>query len=101
MAEYRLKPGKLGQKVLDTYQKAEQAFAEKFLQEDPASPSGYRLKTGKTAAQAIRAYAKIQQGAVGAYKKAEAAFVGRFLEKTRNPIQREPPAAKRNDRRNA
>lgn len=47
MAEYRLKPGRLGQKVLDTYQKTEQAFAEKFLQEDPDSPSGYRLKTGK------------------------------------------------------
>lgn len=90
MAEYRLKPGRLGQKVLDTYQKTEQAFAEKFLQEDPDSPSGYRLKTGKTGEQAVRAYAKIQQEAVGAYKKVENAFVDRFLEKTEEAHPEDP-----------
>lgn len=90
MAEYRLKPGRLGQKVLDTYQKTEQAFAEKFLQEDPDSPSGYRLKTGKTGEQAVRAYAKIQQGAVGAYQKVENAFVDRFLEKNEEAHPEDP-----------
>ena len=90
MAEYRLKPGRLGRKVLDTYQKTEQEFAEKFLQEDPDSPSGYRLKTGKTGEQTVRAYAKIQQGAVGAYQKVENAFVDRFHEKTEEAHPEDP-----------
>lgn len=38
MAEYRLKPGRLGQKVLDTYQKTEQAFAEKFCKRTRTAP---------------------------------------------------------------
>ena len=65
MAEYHLKPGKLGQKVMDAYQKTEQAFTEKFLEEDPNSPSGYSLKTGNTARQAVNAYNKIEDGVVG------------------------------------
>lgn len=82
MAEYHLKPGKLGQKVMDAYQKTEQAFTEKFLEEDPNSPSGYSLKTGNTARQAVNAYNKIEDGVVGAYKKVKNAFVDAFLEKT-------------------
>lgn len=82
MAEYHLKPGKLGQKVMDAYQKTEQAFTEKFLEEDPNSPSGYSLKTGNTARQAVNAYNKIEDGVVGAYKKVENTFVDAFLEKT-------------------
>ena len=45
---YRIKPGKIGQKVIHAYKQTEQAFTENFLQEDPASPSGYSLKGGKT-----------------------------------------------------
>ena len=82
MAEYHLKPSKLGQKVMDAYQKTEQAFTEKFLEEDPNSPSGYSLKTGNTARQAVNAYNKIEDGVVGAYKKVENTFVDAFLEKT-------------------
>lgn len=85
MAEYHLKPGKLGKKVMDAYQKTEQAFTEKFLEEDPGSLSGYSLKTGPAAQQAVNAYSKIEGGVVGAYKKVENAFVDAFLEKTDDP----------------
>ena len=85
MAEYHLKPGKLGKKVMDAYQKTEQAFTKKFLEEDPGSPSGYSLKTGPAAQQAVNAYSKIEGGVVGAYKKVENAFVDAFLEKTDDP----------------
>lgn len=85
MAEYHLKPGKLGKKVMDAYQKTEHAFTGKFLEEDPNSPSGYSLKTGRTAQQAVNAYNKIESGVVGTYKKVENAFVDAFLEKTDDP----------------
>ena len=79
---YRLKPGKIGQKVIDTYKKTEQAFTETFLEEDAASPSGYSLKCGRTTEAVTGAYHKIEDGVVGTYKKIETAFVDRFLEKT-------------------
>ena len=55
MAEYQLKPGKVGQKVIDGYKKVEEKV------------------TGT--------YQRIQDGVVGAYKKVENAFVDHFLEK--------------------
>jgi hypothetical protein len=55
MAEYQLKPGKVGQKVIDGYKKVEEKV------------------TG--------AYQRIEDGVVGAYRKVENAFVDRFLEK--------------------
>ena len=82
MAEYHLKPGKLGQKVVDAYKKTEQAFTETFLEEDASSPTGYTLKTGETARQVTGAYQKIEDGVVGTYRKIENAFVDAFLEKT-------------------
>lgn len=85
MAEYHLKPGKLGKKVMDAYQKTEQAFTEKFLEEDPGSLSSYSLKTGPAAQQAVNAYSKIEGGVVGVYKKVENAFVDAFLERTDDP----------------
>ena len=91
MAEYHLKPGKLGKKVVDAYQKTQQAFTDKFLEEDPDSPSGYSLKTGDTARQVVNAYNKIEDGVVGAYKKVENAFVDAFLEKT-NDAPSDPKA---------
>lgn len=81
MAEYHLKPGKLGKKVMDAYQKTEQAFTAKFLEKDPDSPSGYSLKTGRTAQQAVNAYNKIESSVTGTYKKVENAFADAFLEK--------------------
>ena len=39
------------------------------------------MKTGKTAEKVTRAYQRIEDGVVGAYRKVENAFVDRFLEK--------------------
>lgn len=44
MAEYRLKPGKVGEKVIGAYEKVEKKFTDAFLEEDAVSDSGYRLK---------------------------------------------------------
>lgn len=80
MAEYRLKPGKVGEKVIDAYKKVEGRFADAFLEEDKSRQSGYTLKTGKTGEKVVGAYQKIEDGVVGSYKKIEKAFVDRFLE---------------------
>lgn len=55
MAEYRIKPGKIGNALIDTYYKIEDSV--------------------------VGTYKKIEAGAVGSYKKIETAFVDRFLEK--------------------
>ena len=81
MAEYRLKPGKVGEKVIGTYEKVEKKFKDAFLEEDAVSDSGYRLKTGKTGESVKGAYKKIEDGVVGADKKVEDAFVDAFLER--------------------
>lgn len=81
MAEYRLKPGKVGEKVIGAYEKAEKKFTDAFLEEDAVSDSGYRLKTGKTGESVKGAYKKIEDGVVGVYKKVEDAFVDVFLER--------------------
>lgn len=56
MAEYHLKPGKIGNALIDTY---------------------YKIEDG-----VVGTYKRIEYGAVGTYKKIETAFVDRFLEKT-------------------
>lgn len=56
MAEYHIKPGKIGNALIDTY---------------------YKIEDG-----VVGTYRKIEEGAVGTYKKIETAFVDRFLEKT-------------------
>lgn len=80
MAEYQLKPGKIGKKVIAGYKLVEEKFTDKFLEKDESSPSGYTLKTGKTAEVVTSAYHKIENGVVGTYKKIENAFVDAFLE---------------------
>ena len=55
MAQYRIKHGKLGNALIDTY---------------------YKIEDG-----VVGIYKKIEDGAVGTYKKIETAFVDRFLEK--------------------
>ena len=79
MAEYRLKPGKAGGKVISAYEKMEKKFTNAFLDEDAVSDSGYRLKTGKAGESVKGAYKKIEDCVVGAYKKVEDAFVDAFL----------------------
>ena len=53
--QYRIKPGKVGNALIDTY---------------------YKIEDG-----VVGTYKKIEDGAVGTYKKIETAFVDRFLEK--------------------
>ena len=55
MAQYRIRPGKIGNALIGTY---------------------YKIEDGVTGT-----YKKIEDGAVGTYKKIEKAFVDRFLEK--------------------
>lgn len=75
MSEYKLKPGKLGKKIIGAYQGIEDKFVETFLEEDGS------LKTGGMAEKATSAYQKIEDSVVGGYKKVESAFVDAFLEK--------------------
>lgn len=56
MANYRIKPGKLGNALIDIY---------------------YKIEDG-----VVGTYYRIENGVVGAYKKIETAFVDRFLEPT-------------------
>jgi len=82
VSEYQMKPGKLGEKILNGYQKVEDRFVTTFLDEDGA------LKTGGMAEKVTAAYQKVEdavvggyQKMVGGYKKIENAFVDAFLEK--------------------
>lgn len=75
MSEYQMKPGKLGEKILNGYQKVEDRFVTTFLDEDGS------LKTGGMAEKVTAAYQKVEDAVVGGYKKIENAFVDAFLEK--------------------
>lgn len=78
MSEYKMKTGKLGEKVVDAYKKVEDAFVGAFLNEDGS------MKTGGMADKATSTYQKIEDAVVGGYKKVEGAFVDAFLEKVEN-----------------
>lgn len=80
MAEYRLKTGKVGEKVVGAYEKVEKKFVDTFLNEDGT------MKTGGMAEKVTSVYQKIEDGVVGAYKKTEDAFVDTFLEKVDGDI---------------
>ena len=75
MSEYRLKKGKIEEKVVGTYKKIEDKFVDTFLNEDGS------MKTGGMAEKATTVYQKIEDGVVGTYKKVEDAFIDTFLEK--------------------
>lgn len=81
MSEYKLKVGKVGEKLVDGYKKVEEKFTDKFLEKDKTSPTGYSMKTGKTAGKVVHGYQKIEDTVVEAYKKVEDGFVDIFLEK--------------------
>lgn len=82
MSEYKLKTGKIGDAVIGTYKKVEDAFVDAFLEksEDGKSISG--LKTGKVGDAVVGAYTAVEDTVVSGYKKVEDAFVDAFLEKT-------------------
>lgn len=75
MSEYKLKTGRLGEKIVNAYKGMEDKFVDTFLKEDGS------LKTGGMAEKATAAYQKIEDAVVGGYKKVEGAFVDAFLEK--------------------
>ena len=78
MTEYRLKTGKLGEKVTETAKDIEEKFTDKILEEDENYPCGYKLKTGKVGETVVSAYQKIEDTVVGGYKAVEDAFVGGY-----------------------
>lgn len=63
---------KLTDTVVDTYQKIEGKFCEKFLEEDGS------LKTGKIGEAVTEGYKKIEDGVVSGYKKIEDGVVEGF-----------------------
>ena len=81
MSEYKLKTGKLGDKVIGTYRKVEDAFVDRFLEKDPNDPGVLRMKPGKLGKAVMQGYQTMEDTVVGAYKKVEDAFVDTFLEK--------------------
>ena len=62
MAQYHIKPGKVGNALIDTY---------------------YKIEKG-----VVGTYSKIENSVVSIYKKIETAFVDRFLEKTDEPEEK-------------
>ena len=89
MSDYKMKTGKLGEKVVDAYKKVEDAFVGAFLNEDGS------MKTGGMADKATAAYQKIENAFVGSYRKVEDAFVDTFLEKSDEgeDVKNEEPAS--------
>ena len=86
MRAYKLKTGKLGEKVVGAYQKVEDAFVDAFLEKDEGS-GDLRLKTGKAGEAVVKGYQDVEDTFVGAYKKIEDAFVDKFLEKVQPELE--------------
>lgn len=63
---------KISETVTGGYQKIEDKFTEKFLEEDGS------LKTGKIGEGVMEGYKKIEDGVVGGYKKIEDGVVEGF-----------------------
>lgn len=77
MSEYQMKPGKLGEKILNGYQKVEDRFMTTFLDEDGS------LKTGGMAEKVTAAYQKVEDAVVGGYQKIEGSVVGGYKNRKR------------------
>ena len=63
---------KIAKTVTEGYQKIEDKFTEKFLEEDGS------LKTGKIGEGVVEGYKKIEDGVVSGYKKIETGVVEGF-----------------------
>lgn len=63
---------KISETVAEGYQKIEDKFTEKFLEEDGS------LKTGKIGESVVEGYKKIEDGVVSGYKKIETGVVEGF-----------------------
>lgn len=78
MTDYKLKPGKLGEKLVGAYKDIERKFVETCLEEDGS------MKTGGMGKTVTNAYQTLEDTVVGGYKKVENAFVSAFLEETKS-----------------
>ena len=54
MSEYKLKTGKLGEKVVGAYKKVEDAFVDAFLEQGGEGEGDFRLKTGKVGKAVVK-----------------------------------------------
>ena len=63
---------KIAKTITEGYQKIEDKFTEKFLEEDGS------LKTGKIGEGVVEGYKKIEDGVVSGYKKLETGVVEGF-----------------------
>lgn len=79
MPTYRLKPGRLGKKILGAYRRIEKQFVDRFLEPDGS------LKTGGMGRRVTGAFRRVEKAVVGGYRKVEDAFVDAFLERTDDP----------------
>lgn len=94
MRGYKLKTGRLEERLVNTYKGIEDRFTDAFLEEDGS------LKTGGMAEKVTSAYRKVEDAVVGGYRKVEDAFVDAFLEKRRTakPLHLQTPTANNHDR---
>ena len=81
--EYKLKQGKIGKRIVDTYKNIEKGFINTFLQEDKESSFGYSIKNGRVANNVIAVYKKNEESVVNTHKKIEDKFVNAFLEEVK------------------
>ena len=72
MREYKLKTGKLGEKIVGAYKTVEEKFADTFLEEDGS------LKTGGMAQKVTNVYQKIEDTVVNGYQRIEDTVVGGY-----------------------
>lgn len=84
MSDYKLKTGKVGEKVVGAYKKIEAIFTDAILDKNDKTESGYTLKTGKIGEKVIESYKTIEDAVVGGYKKIEGEFVDAFLEEVKD-----------------
>lgn len=84
MSDYKLKTGKVGEKVVGAYKKIEESFTDAFLEKSDEAESGYTLKTGKVGEKVVGGYKAIEDAVVGSYKKIEDKFVDTFLEEVQD-----------------
>ncbi len=78
MTDYKLKPGKFGQTVIDTYKKVERNFTEKFLEKDETGENGLTLKASKIENAVVDGYKKVENGVVNGFNKVEDGVVNGY-----------------------
>lgn len=83
MKEYKLKQGKIGKCIINSYKNIEKGFIDTCLQKDENGSTGYSIKTGKIANDTIAIYKKIESTVVNTHKKIENKFIKAFLEESK------------------